>query len=158
RDGGARLMRARLRSAAALARSRESGQILILFAVFLVVLMVLAGSAFDYASIVIDDARLQNAVDAAALAGSDSLSRNATLPNQIQKAIASQTAVAYLQLNGVDPNAANTNVQITFPTSTPISGVPTPATPVPENIKLQVSRSHATSFWPLVGIPQVSMA
>ena len=42
---------------------KEPAQILVLFAVFIVVLMVLAGSAYDYASIVVDDARLQNAVD-----------------------------------------------------------------------------------------------
>jgi len=43
--------------------ARSSGQIIVLFAVFVIVLMVLAGSAYDYASIVTDDARLQNAVD-----------------------------------------------------------------------------------------------
>ena len=48
-------MRSRFQAARALAAKRESGQILILFAVFLIVLMVLAGSAYDYASIVVDE-------------------------------------------------------------------------------------------------------
>ena len=66
----------RLPSAAAAGRAAP-GQIIVLFALFVVVLMVLAGSAYDYASIVVDDAQLQNSVDAAALAGSNALSAGA---------------------------------------------------------------------------------
>ena len=58
---------------------REPAQIIVLFAIFIVVVMVLAGSAYDYGSIVVDDARLQNAVDAAVLAGSDTLAANSAL-------------------------------------------------------------------------------
>ena len=41
----------------------QAAQVMVLFAIFLVVLMLLAGSAYDYGSIVLDDAKLQNAVD-----------------------------------------------------------------------------------------------
>jgi Flp pilus assembly protein TadG len=138
-------------------RSKETGQIMVLFAVFLVVLLILAGSAFDYASIVVDNAQLQNAADAALLAGSDSLSRNfAAGPGPAQ-----QTAVSvannYLQNNGVDTTSTSTTYSITFPTSTPVAGVPTPATPIPDNLKLSVSRQHQTAFWPLIGVPQVTV-
>src|SRR3954447_14976178 len=64
RDGGTTLMRMRVpvRLRSLNAAQREPAQIIVLFAVFIIVLMVLAGSAYDYASIVVDDARLQNAV------------------------------------------------------------------------------------------------
>src|SRR5882762_7597529 len=97
-------MRSRLQAVRALAAARESGQIIVLFAVFLIVLMVLAGSAYDYASIVVDDARLQNAVDAAALAGSDSLASNS---NQANRVSAAQTVTTqYLNSNHVDSTNA----------------------------------------------------
>ena len=146
RDGGDPLM-------------RQSGQIIVLFAVFMIVLMVLAGSAYDYASIVVDDARLQNAVDAAVLAGSDSLVANSGQPAQTQVAIAQSTAVAYLAANGVATATPGTNVNVTMPTSTPIPGVPTPATPMAlyENMTINVTRSHPTAFWPLVGLPSVNL-
>ncbi|HEV7666413.1 MAG TPA: pilus assembly protein TadG-related protein [Chloroflexota bacterium] len=134
----------------------EPGQIIVLFAVFLVVLMVLAGSAYDYASIVVDDARLQNAVDAAALAGSNSLSANAALPGTTPVAIASATTAAYLTANGVT-SGAGTTINMTFPASTPVPGMPTPIAPQYENIQLSVTRNHPTAFWPLIGINQVSM-
>jgi Flp pilus assembly protein TadG len=131
---------------------------MVLFAVFLVVLLVLAGSAYDYASIVIDNAQLQNATDAALLAGSDSLSRNAAAGPTPAQQTAVAVAKSYLQNNGVDTTSTQTTYSITFPTSTPVAGVPTPATAVPDNLKLSVSRQHQTAFWPLIGVPQVTVA
>jgi Flp pilus assembly protein TadG len=131
-------------------KHREPAQIIVLFAVFIIVLMVLAGSAYDYASIVVDDARLQNAVDAAALAGSNALSANANKTGGTPVAIASATTGAYLQANGVSGNAT---VTMAFPTSTPpaIAGSY-------ENIQLQVNQNHPTAFWPLVGINSVKLS
>ena len=128
---------------------REPAQIIVLFAVFVIVVMVLAGSAYDYASIVVDDARLQNAVDAAALAGSNALSANANKPAGTPIAIASATTGAYLTANGV---SASSTVTMAFPTSTPpaVSGTY-------ENIQLSVSQNHPTAFWPLVGLNSVRM-
>jgi Flp pilus assembly protein TadG len=137
------------------ARRKESGQIIVLFAVFLIVLMVLAGSAFDYASIVADDARLQNAVDASVLAGANSLSNNGALPAGTPVAIAQSTAQAYLAQNGVATATPGTNVRVAFPTSTPgPSG--TPSTII-DNISIDVTRQHQTFFWPLVGLSSVLM-
>src|SRR5579864_3084633 len=110
-------MRLRLPSLRDRIASRETGQILVLFAVFVIVLMVLAGSAYDYASIVVDDARLQNAVDAAVLAGSDTLAQNSSLPSGTPVALAQATAQAYLASNGVATATPGTNVTMTFPTS-----------------------------------------
>jgi Flp pilus assembly protein TadG len=150
-------MRRRLTALRAAATSREPAQIMVLFAVFVVVLLVLAGSAYDYASIVVDDAELQNAVDAAALAGSDSLSRNAILGAVASSAAASGTATEYLRINGV-ATSATTNINITYPTSTPVAGIPTPVVPPAVNISIKATRSHATAFWPLVGVNQVNMS
>ena len=135
---------------------REPAQIMVLFAVFVIVLMVLAGSAFDYASIVVDDARLQNAVDAAVLAGSDSLVANGALPAGTPVAIAQQTAVAYLAQNGFATATPGTNVTMAFPTSTPVGS--NPPSSLIENMTLSVTKNHPTSFWPLVGINSVTMS
>jgi Flp pilus assembly protein TadG len=134
---------------------REPGQVIVLFAVFVIILMVLAGSAYDYASIVVDDARLQNAVDAAVLAGSDSLAANAALPAGTPVAIAQSTAIAYLAQNGFATPTPGTNISMTFPTSTPVGANP-PSTVI-ENMTLNVTRNHPNSFWPLVGINSVNL-
>src|SRR6202158_972117 len=104
----------------AISARREPGQIIILFEVFVILLMVLAGSAYDYASIVTDEARLQNAVDAAALAGSNALSQNAMLPAGTPVAMAQATTIAYLAQNGVATTTPGTVATMTFPTSTPV--------------------------------------
>jgi Flp pilus assembly protein TadG len=137
------------------ARTRDTGQIVVLFAVFLIVLLVLAGSAFDYASIVVDDSRLQNAVDAAALAGADSLSSNAALPGQTPVRIAQTVTTQYLNANHVD--SSNANIGITVLPYVPPAGTPTPIIPIYDSIGVDVSRNHPTSFWPLVGVPQVTL-
>src|SRR5688500_409244 len=102
-------------------RSRARGQVIVLFAIFMIVLMVLAGSAYDYASIVVEDARLQNAIDSASLAGANSLSMNVAQPRETAKAIAEATSRAYLAANGYATATPHTNIQYTFPTSTPVA-------------------------------------
>jgi Flp pilus assembly protein TadG len=135
--------------------ARSSGQIIVLFAVFVIVLMVLAGSAYDYASIVTDDARLQNAVDSAVLAGSNSLVSSSGQPAATAIVIAQATAQAYLAANGVATATPGTNVVMTFPTSTPVGANPSSA--IIENMSLSVTRNHPNSFWPLVGINSVNL-
>src|SRR5216684_1407248 len=135
--------------------ARSSGQIIVLFALFVIVLMVLAGSAYDYASIVTDDARLQNAVDSAVLAGSNSLVSSSGQPAATAIVIAQATAQAYLAANGVATATPGTNVVMTFPTSTPVGGAASSA--VIENMTLNVTRNHPNAFWPLVGINSVNL-
>jgi Flp pilus assembly protein TadG len=132
---------------------RETGQIMVLFAVFIVVLMVLAGSAFDYASIVADDARLQNAVDAAALAGSDALASNQGQPSAV--AVAQTVTTQYLTYNHV--TSSNATIAITPLPYVPPAGTPTPNPVIYDGIGVSVTRNHPTSFWPLVGIPNVTL-
>jgi Flp pilus assembly protein TadG len=135
---------------------REPGQIIVLFALFVVVLMVLAGSAYDYASIVADDAQLQNSVDAAALAGSNALAQSAGQAGVTPVATAQAVTYAYLAQNGVVAGSGTT-INMTFPTSTAIPGNPTPVVGQYENINLTVTRNHPTAFWPLIGINSVQM-
>src|SRR4051812_6362282 len=52
---------------------REGGQVIVYAALLLTVLMGLAGAGVDYGLIVIESAKLQNALDAAALAGARKL-------------------------------------------------------------------------------------
>ncbi len=126
---------------------------MVLFAVFLIILMVLAGSAYDYASIVVDEARLQNAVDAAALAGSDTLSSNSITGNRVN---AAQTATTqYLSSNHVDNT--NATIAITPLPYQPPAGTPTPNPVVYDGISVNVTRDHPTAFWPLIGVPQVTL-
>jgi Flp pilus assembly protein TadG len=126
---------------------------MVLFALFLVVLLVLAGSAYDYASVVVDEARLQNAVDAAALAGSNTLASNATMANRVA---AAQTATTqYLTANHVD--SSNSTIAITPLPYVPPAGTPTPNPPIYDGIGVTVTRDHPTAFWPLVGISQVQL-
>lgn len=142
----------RLRKASS---ARESAQVIVLFAVFLIVLLVLAGSAYDYASIVVDDARLQNAVDAASLSASNALALNVQQPVLTQEALAQAAAVAYLAQDGVATATPGTNIVIAFPSSTPV-GV-NPPSAIIENLTLTATRKHPTSFWPLIGINNVNI-
>jgi Flp pilus assembly protein TadG len=134
---------------------RQSGQIIVLFGVFLIVLLLLAGSAFDYASIVVDDAKLQNTVDAAALAGADTLSANAALPGQTPVSKAQTATVQYLNANHID--STSSNIVITVLPYSPPAPTPIPATTIYDSLSLTVTRNHPTAFWPLAGINSVNI-
>jgi Flp pilus assembly protein TadG len=127
---------------------------MVLFALCMVVLLVLAGSAYDYGSIVVENAQLQNAVDAGVLAGADSLGRSASLPGGTPVAVARATTSAYLALNGAATQTPGTTITYTFPTSTPVAGATSAS--VIENMSVTVSRVHQTVFWPIVGINNVT--
>ncbi len=70
----------------------EDGQALVLFALFMVVLMCAAALVIDFGNVAVVKSNLQNAVDAAALAGAQDLSDAHT---------AEDTAKSYAELNGV---------------------------------------------------------
>lgn len=134
---------------------RQGGQIFLLYGAFMTVLLLLVGSSLDYASIVVDDARLQNAVDAAALAGAHSLSDSVFLPAATAVAVAQSTSTEYLRLNGYATATPGVTITYAFPTSTPgPSGTPSS---LRENLSLTVTQDHPTFFWTLVGINNVQM-
>ncbi len=135
---------------------REPGQILILTALFLIVLLVLGGSAYDYGSIVTEDQQLQNAADAAGLAGSNALANAANLPVNTAIAVAEATSREYLRINGYATTTPGVTISYAFPTSTPIVVGGTPS-PIRDNIVLTVNKVKPTYFWLLVGVNNVNI-
>src|SRR5207253_726394 len=100
-----------------------------------------------------DEASLQNAVDAAALAGSDKLAASQGQANPVATAQAATTQ--YLNSNHVD--TTNATIGITALPYVPPAGTPTPVVPIYDGIGVDVTRNHPTAFWPLVGIPSVTL-
>ncbi len=135
---------------------REPGQILILTAIFLVVLMVLGGSAYDYGSIVAEDLQLQNAADSAGLAGSNALTNAAMLPVDTAIAIAEATSREYLRINGYETTTPGVTISYEFPTSTPFVAGGTPGS-IRDNIVVTVNKVKPTFFWLLVGVNNVNI-
>ena len=101
--------------------SGERGQVLVLFALLLGVLVLLVMTVVDVGFFVIERQRVQAAADAAALAGAQELPDNAVLAESI--------AIDYIEANGVDPD----NVDITFACTSP-QGVCDEATGVYDTI------------------------
>lgn len=133
---------------------REPGQIFILFALFLVALLLLVGGAIDMADAIAEDARMQNALDAASLAGSQALSGALDKPAATAVAIAQATATEYLALNGYT-DGGNTSVTFAFPTSTP-RPASTPSS-VREHVQINLQKTKPTYFWPLIGVDSLTM-
>jgi Flp pilus assembly protein TadG len=126
-------------------RRGESGQILVLAALAQVVLLVFVGFAVDYGSLLVERTRLQNAVDAASLAGARALV-DGTNPGTP----AAQAAVTnYLALHGYVA-AADTTIGISFP--------PSPGTSATETVAIAASRVKPTYFIKLVGIDNVTVS
>ncbi|HBC32323.1 MAG TPA: hypothetical protein DC024_13910 [Clostridiales bacterium] len=78
----------------------ESGQAMVFVALFLVVLMGFAALAVDVGAMTVQRSKLQNAADAAALAGA------------LDYANAESTATQYARLNGVDSTIAGTTIEV----------------------------------------------
>ena len=109
-------------------RRRELGQILVMAAVLLPVLLAMAGMAIDVGTYAANRRALQNAADGAALAAGQEL------PNS---GAATTKAYEYTADHGVDP----THVTVT------VSGGTTTPT-----VRVVISRTHDFTFMPVVGI------
>lgn len=126
-------------------RRTESGQILVLFAMIMVMLLVTVGFGVDYGVMLVAKTRLQNAVDAASLAGSRALVAG-TSPGV---ASAQTTATHYLQLHGYQSDA-QTTVTFGFP--------PDPTTGAIDTMRIDVVHTQRTFFLPIIHINQVSFS
>src|SRR5262245_8070718 len=93
-------------------RRGESGQVLVMAALLQVVLLVVVGFAVDYGALVLERTRLQNAADAASLAGARALV-DGTNPGI---ASARTTVTQYLDLHGYRTDPVTT-IGISFPVS-----------------------------------------
>lgn len=132
------------------ARRRSPGQMIVLMAFFMIVFLVLVGTAVDYGLILREEQQLQNAIDAAALAGARGMIFAPTpgIP------AAQATAAAYLRLYGYEQgDLYNTNIVYAF--TTPTAG-PTPR-PL-DSMQITVSRTKPTVFWRIVGINQTTFS
>src|SRR6188508_1812859 len=112
----------------ALSTRRARGQIALYMAVLLTSLMGLAGAGVDYGLIVIESSRLQNALDAASLAGARALVLSSASTQGAATNPASgtrnydgqQAAIAFLSSNGYT-NGAN-GATFTFTPSASVTG------------------------------------
>ena len=141
----------------ALSTRRVKGQIAVYMAVLLTSLMGLAGAGVDYGLIVIESSRLQNALDAASLAGARALvlSTAATQGAATNPAVGTrnyegqQAANNFLISNGYT-NGAN-GATFTFTPSASVTGA--------SNDTMQVSGTviKPTSFWKAIGINSTTL-
>jgi Flp pilus assembly protein TadG len=126
-------------------RRGESGQVLVIAALVQVVLLVFVGFAVDYGALLLERTRLQNAADAASLAGARALVDGTTPGIPAARAAVTQ----YLDLHGyrTDPT---TTINVTFP--------PSPTTGAIESVGIAVTRTRPTYFIRLIGINQATVA
>ena len=107
--------------------SDESGSVLVMFSVFLVVMLGFSALVIDIGALRLEKSRLVNAVDAAALAGAREL------PDE---AVAEEIAVSYVEYNSVEPS----EVSVTFDS-------------VNRSITVSATRHRDFVFGPVIGIP-----
>jgi hypothetical protein len=112
------------------ARRRAHGQVIVIFAIFLTVLMGAAALALDVGMALLEQRTQQNAADAAALAGARHLPANFG-PSEGQ-------ARALATANGYTDGVADVGVEVTFPTRS--------------QIEVCISNSRAPLFAQLFGI------
>jgi Flp pilus assembly protein TadG len=126
---------------------RSAGNIALTMAVLLTSLMGLAGAGVDYGMIVIETARLQNALDAASLAGARALVTS-TLANQSDRdSAAEDVAKQYLGYQ-LYPTDGSNGVTFTFVKSS--SDTTTGASH--DTMQVNGTVVKPTSFWKVIGI------
>jgi hypothetical protein len=118
-------------------RSRERGQVLVLFAGGLVALLLIAALAFDVGMMLVERRDEQNAADAAALAGA----RHVLTDEPAAEAAARQIA----QMNGYDDADANEVVNVYIP---PLHGR---YVGLPGFIEVQIESTRPSIFGGVVG-------
>ncbi|HZQ98895.1 MAG TPA: TadE/TadG family type IV pilus assembly protein [Chloroflexota bacterium] len=122
---------------------REAGQILVLFALVQVALVAMAGFAVDYGALLVERTKLQNAVDAASLAGARALVDGAN-----PGTAAARTAVtSYLSSMGYSA-ASGATISTTF---TATGGTT-------DTVQVQVSKVAPTYFVRVIGINSTTIA
>ena len=121
----------------------ESGQILVIAAIAQIVFLALVGFAVDYGFWLLERQRLQNAVDAASLAGARALVDGATPGIDAARA----TTLDYLDRHGYRADPV-TGVSVTFPLG---------AGGAVESVAVQVDRRRETFFVRLVGVDEVEL-
>ncbi|MDQ6670454.1 MAG: pilus assembly protein TadG-related protein [Chloroflexota bacterium] len=128
---------------------RRQGQVVIMFALCLTVLLLLLGGALDFAGVTMEKGRLQNAADSAALAAAQTLDDGGDKPS------ASATATAFLSANGYPSTPPGNSIQIAYPTPS-VGGVGNPQG-IAQVADVSVGHPYQTPFWGLIGLPTVNL-
>lgn len=118
------------------------GVVVVYVALLMTILMGLVGSGVDYGFLVLENTRIQHAVDAAGLAAARSLFSGAN-PGVTS---AQNTATTYLQQHGYQSDS-RTTVTMTFSSSLGTSTMDT--------IDLRVTRQQGMFFWRAIGLNNV---
>ncbi len=121
------------------------GQIFVLTAFVLVVALGLIGSGVDYGVMLVEKTRVQNAVDAASLAGARGLVAAPTPGTTSAQATITASLAQHGYANGIN----NTTVSSIFLTPTPTGSTDT--------VRINVSRQKPTVFLQLLGISSMSV-
>lgn len=130
---------------AALARvQKQSGQAMVQMAMIMTAFFGLVGAGIDWGAVLIEDARIQNAADAAALAGVRALALGGVNPT----GAATTAATGYLTLHGYTHGVSGTTVSITYSSSL--------GTAYMDTITIQVDKSWPAYFWRMFGVQNLS--
>jgi len=143
---------------------RDRGVTMIFVAICLVGLMALTGLVIDGGNAFAQRRQMQNAADAAALAGANALQRArqgapGATPDQVLRD-ARDAAVD----NGADPAAFRCSLVRTSAGGTEVGTAPCPASPSPAlpddaaGVRVQVQSDHVTAFMRVVGHDQFTAA
>lgn len=128
---------------------RQPGQVVILTAMMLTVLMGLAGAGVDYGLIVAEKARLQNALDASALAGARALITSSASTQTARNAAGEAAAASYLTLHGYTSGA--NGATFTYSESASDGGAFNDTMTVVGTVALP------TRFWRVIGITTTNL-
>lgn len=130
---------------------RSAGNIALYMAVILTSLMGLAGAGVDYGLIVIETARLQNALDAAALAGARALVVSTATGQSDRDTAGEAAAAAFLHLHGYDTGVNGLTIAYVESSSDTTTGA--------SHDTMQVTGTliKPTSFWKVIGINSTTL-
>ncbi|HLG69246.1 MAG TPA: TadE/TadG family type IV pilus assembly protein [Chloroflexota bacterium] len=129
------------------ARKEEQGAIAVMAVILMVVFIAILGSAIDLGMFFVTRANLQNAVDAAALAGSRALVSGANPGQTAAKAAAN----SYLALYGIVDGQNGATVQTPVYSQDPITGAT-------NRMTVSVTRQYTTYFLKLIGLNTMPMS
>jgi hypothetical protein len=132
-------------------RDREHGQVLVLTALSLVVLLAFSGLAVDVGMIMLTRLKLGKMTDAAALAAASALSGPPSEADSVRQARAIARARQYMLMHGFNPDSPGNSLTVTFPASSPPD-------PPRKLVELRASQQLPLLFLPLIGIHQAEVS
>ncbi|MCC6177353.1 MAG: hypothetical protein IT305_18795 [Chloroflexi bacterium] len=121
------------------------GQIAVYSALVLVALVGLAGSGIDYGLAIVESSRMQNALDASALAGA----RGLVGGNPPGDSSGRAAATSFMTMHGYTNGVNQTTITLTTSRSDPSGPLDT--------MQIDATRVLPTKFWPVIGINTITV-